>query len=99
MLSTLRLDELVKSTENVYEAIIIIAKRARQINAEQKKLQDLDEDNESLSDDFSDEEIDRRHQEYKRDAVRPPKPTTVALNEFLEGKLTFGYPAKKEDAE
>jgi DNA-directed RNA polymerase subunit K/omega len=98
MLSTLRLDELVKSTENVYEAIIIIAKRACQINAKLKKQQDLDDDNDSLNDDFSDEEIDRRHQEYKRDAVRPPKPTTVALNEFLEGKLTFSYPEIKENA-
>ena len=97
MLSTLRLDELVKSTENVYEAIIIIARRARQINAEQKKLQDLDEDNDSLNDDFSDEEIDRRHQEYKRDTNRPPKPTTLALNEFLAGKLSFSYPEIKED--
>lgn len=98
MLSTLRLDELVKSTENVYEAIIIIAKRARQINAEQKKLQDLEEESDSLNDDFSDEEIDRRHQEYKRDTNRPPKPTTVALNEFMEGKLSFDYPEKKENS-
>jgi len=95
MLSTLPLNELEKNTENVYEAIIIIAKRARQINVEQKKLMNTEEDSDA-NDDYIDEDFEKRNFEYKSDRQRLPKPTTIALEEFLAGKLIYEYPAKNK---
>lgn len=89
MLNTLPLEELVKNTENVYEAIIIIAKRARQINQEYKQSLDRENDYGHDVEDY-DDDFERKNVEYKR--IHQPKATTVALNEFLNGKLKFDYP-------
>jgi len=99
MLSTLPLEELEKYTQNIYEAIIVIAKRARQINLEQKKLVASDEDNDSPYDDYGEEEFEKKTQDYRNEKFKLPKPTTIALKEFLEGKLQFNYPEKKESSE
>ncbi|MCI0511815.1 DNA-directed RNA polymerase subunit omega [candidate division KSB1 bacterium] len=91
MLTTLPLEELERNTENVYEAIIVIAKRARQINEEQKKVMDLELGTEDFSENY-DEETEIVNQDKK--TIRQPKPTTVALEEFLNGQLTYLYPKK-----
>lgn len=95
MLGTLPLNELEKYTENVYEAIIVIAKRARQINEEQKKLVDDEEDYNNDNDDYIEDEFDRKNYEYNREKYHMPKPTTIALEEFMSGKLDFEYSQRK----
>ena len=42
MSSTISLSELEKLSGNLYEAIVVIAKRAKQINEEQKSLIDIE---------------------------------------------------------
>ena len=44
MVSTIPLNEIEKHADNIYEAIIILAKRARQINDEQKRLYQQESD-------------------------------------------------------
>lgn len=98
MVSTISLDELQKHARTVYEAIVVIAKRARQINDEQKRLIDLetgyDEANEPIgNDDFDDqlEELADERQPEETKFIRLPKPTTIALEEMLSDKLGFRY--------
>lgn len=94
MITTLPLDEFEKHADNIYEAIIVLAKRARQINDEQKQLlhQEVEED----YDDYDEGLLEIKPNE---DYVKLPKPTTIALEEFLNGKIEFGYKQREESAE
>ncbi|MFQ5865408.1 MAG: DNA-directed RNA polymerase subunit omega [bacterium] len=89
MIRTLPLTELDKYAENIYEAIIILAKRARQINDEQKRefLQEIEYDEDF--DEYEEEETDRIVKDAK--LVNLPKPTTIALDEFLSGRIQYKY--------
>lgn len=89
MTRTLPLEVFEKFTENIYEAIIIIAKRARQINEEQKRLQENEGEINSDSDEYDTDEVENSVSDKKY--AKLPKPTTVAINEMLEGKLHFVY--------
>jgi len=94
MIKTLPIHELEKRADNVYEASIILAKRARQINAEQKQLimreRDLDEDYEN----YDEEEPEELQTDV--DYLTLPKPAAVSVEEFLEGKLQYKYRDKEE---
>jgi DNA-directed RNA polymerase subunit K/omega len=89
MIKTLPLIEFEKYAENIYEAIIILAKRARQINDEQKSqfMHDMDYDEDF--DDYEEEEPDRIVKDVKY--VNLPKPTTLALEEFFSGRIQYAY--------
>jgi len=98
MVNTISQDELQKHAYNVYEAIVVIAKRARQINDDQKRLIDLetgyDEANEQVVSDDLDEEMDEFAEEREPENtkfLRLPKPTTIALEELLSDKLEYRY--------
>lgn len=85
MAETLPLDIMQKYATNVYEAIIIIAKRARQINELQKQILDNEAEAYSQTEEFDEEGVNADIVEHQ--FLRLPKPTTIALQEFLEGKL------------
>ncbi|MFQ5638113.1 MAG: DNA-directed RNA polymerase subunit omega [bacterium] len=86
MIKTLSLKDFDKYAENIYEAIIILAKRARQINDEQKQLLHREEEE---YDDYDEELPDSELLDV--DYLKLPKPTTLALEEFLTGKIHFKY--------
>jgi DNA-directed RNA polymerase subunit K/omega len=75
-------------TGNIYKDIKIIAKRAEQINLEMKeellkKLKEFETDQDSLAEIFENkEQID-----ISRFYEKLPKPTAIALQEWLEGKI------------
>jgi DNA-directed RNA polymerase subunit K/omega len=75
-------------TQNIYKAIKIIGKRAEQVNLELKeelikKLKEFETDQDSLAEIFENkEQID-----ISRFYERLPKPTAIALQEWLEGKI------------
>ncbi|MBE7653469.1 DNA-directed RNA polymerase subunit omega [Tenacibaculum finnmarkense genomovar finnmarkense] len=80
-------------TENIYEAISIIAKRANQINADLKKelVDKLDEFatyNDSLEEVFENKEQIEVSKFYER----LPKPHAIAVDEWLNGKVYFRTP-------
>ncbi len=94
MAETLPIEELEKRADNIYEAIVMIARRARQINDMQKQM--LEEQVEAAADeDEFDEEIDMDR--VDRQYLKLPKPTTIALQEMMDGKLSKEYPEKKDD--
>ena len=77
-------------TNNIYEAISIIAKRATQINAEIKKelvekLEAFATNNDNLEEIFENKE----QIEVSRFYERLPKPQAIAVKEWLEGKVYF----------
>ena len=83
-------------TNNIYEAISIIAKRATQINAEIKKelvekLEAFATNNDNLEEIFENKE----QIEVSRFYERLPKPQAIAVKEWLEGKVYFRETGKK----
>jgi len=87
------LREIEKHAGNVYEGIIVAAKRARQINAENKIEFNalLSTIPESTTDDES-EDIDNPAQlKIALELEQRKKPHLEALNEFLDGKIDFEF--------
>ena len=80
-------NEIEAPTQNIYEAISIIAKRAEQINSDLKKelVDKLDEFatyNDSLEEVFENKEQIEVSKFYER----LPKPTAIAVEEWLNDK-------------
>ena len=87
------LRDIDKRASNVYEGIIVTAKRARQINSENKIEFNalLSTIPESTTDDES-EDIDNPAQlKIALDLEKRKKPHLQALNEFLEGQIEFEF--------
>ena len=87
--------ELSKDTGNIYETVAIIAKRANQIASEmkhdlEKKLQEFA----TLNDNLEEISENREQIEISRYYEKLPKPTLIATQEYIEGKLYFRNPAK-----
>lgn len=87
--------ELAEDTGNVYETVCIMAKRANQIAAEmrhdlEKKLQEFA----SLNDPLEEVSENREQIEISRYYEKLPKPTLIATQEFIDGKLYYRNPTK-----
>jgi DNA-directed RNA polymerase subunit K/omega len=83
-------EHIAKPTGNIYESLIVIGKRARQISAQQKeelnsKLAEFASSVDNLEEIFE----NREQIEISKFYERMPKPSTVAIDEFLDGKLSF----------
>ncbi len=82
--------KIKEPTGNIYKAIKIIAKRSEAINKElkeelDKKLNEFKTDQDNLAETFENkEQID-----ISRFYERLPKPTAIALQEWLEGKIVW----------
>ena len=87
---------------NIYEAVVIMSKRARQISDEQK-FEILAENQEAGiidtrdNEDFDDVEIDR--EALEREYKKYPKPSTMALIELIENKIKYRLKSSDEDTE
>ena len=87
-------DKIYSKTGNIYESVVIISKRARQIAVNIKE-----ELNSKLADfattvDNLEEVFENREQiEISKFYERMPKPTSTAIEEFMEGKLIARMPA------
>lgn len=85
-------EKLDDKIENVYEAVIIAARRARQINDEQMiQVRTLME-----GEDTEDDETPRIGREDLLDIEKLPKPVATALKEMLDHKLEHEYLDKEE---
>jgi DNA-directed RNA polymerase subunit K/omega len=89
-LITRNTDKIGAPTQNLYESVAIIAKRARQISARQKeelnsKLAEFASTVDNLEEIFE----NREQIEISKFYERMPKPTTVATEEFLNGELSY----------
>jgi DNA-directed RNA polymerase subunit K/omega len=84
-------------TGNLYEAVAIISKRANQISTELKeeltsKLQEFGSNNDNLEEIFE----NREQIEVSKFYEKLPKPTLIAVQEFLEDKIYYRNPNKAE---
>lgn len=94
-IKTLNLADLEIEADNVYEACLVIAKRAREINAgriaERKEKEILEESG-------YDQELDIYDREFMEgiEHEREINPTVIAQQQFLDGKIKHKYIAEKE---
>jgi DNA-directed RNA polymerase subunit K/omega len=87
------LRELEVKTANIYEAIIVASKRARQINDENKiEFNALMSTIPQSGSDDDAENIDNPAQlRISLEFEKKEKPHLLALNELLDGKVEFEY--------
>ena len=90
--------ELCEDTGNVYESVAIIGKRANQISVEikndlSKKLAEFASYNDNLEEVFE----NREQIEISRYYEKLPKPTLIATQEYVEGKIYYRNPAKEKE--
>ena len=78
------LRKMGEKAKNIYEAVVVMSKRARQINQERFEEQVIEE-SEELELDVLDELPDIKPEDY----VEKEKVTTKAMDEFLEGKVNW----------
>ena len=92
--------DLCEDTGNIYESVAIIAKRANQISVDlktelSKKLQEFASNNDNL-----DEVFENREQiEISRYYEKLPKPSLIATQEFIDGKIYFRLPTAETTME
>jgi DNA-directed RNA polymerase subunit K/omega len=85
------LDVLSKTAENIYEAIVVISKRARQINDEYKVQMNMEL--ETISSKSTDEESESNPDQLNISMKfeKLEKPTKKALGDMQKGELRFRY--------
>ena len=81
-------------TGNLYESLVVIAKRANQIAAQTKEELNAKLSEFATSSDNLEEIFENREQiEISKYYEKLPKPTLIATEEFLEKKVYFRNPA------
>ena len=86
-----------KMTDNIYETVAVLSKRANQIAAEEKKELHSKIDDFKSNNDSVDEIYENREQvEIVRRYEQQPKPSLEATEEYLEGKIYYRNPAKED---
>ena len=93
---TRNIKEFEKKTGNIYETIAVIAKRANQIGSEMKeelngKLSEFTTAGDNLEEIFE----NREQIEISKHYERLPKPTLIAAQEYMEGKIYARNPARE----
>ena len=92
--------DLCEDTGNIYESVVIIAKRANQISAQikddlSKKLAEFASYNDSLEEVFE----NREQIEISRYYEKLPKPSLLATQEFVEDKVYWRDPTRENSSE
>ena len=90
---TRNIPDFDKKTENIYESLVVISKRANQIASEMKdelnsKLSEFNSSTDNLEEIFE----NREQIEISKYYERLPKPTLIAVQEFTENKIYFRNP-------
>lgn len=91
------MSKMWEDTGNIYETVMIVAKRANQISAEMKhdldkKLQEFASYNDNLEEVFE----NREQIEISRYYERLPKSTLIATKEYEDEELYWRNPGKKD---
>lgn len=90
--------DFCQETGNIYESVAILGKRANQIGSEMKedlskKLREFASNSDGLEETFE----NREQIEISRYYERLPKPSLIATDEFLHGRVYHRNPAKDKD--
>ena len=97
---TRKIIDFNKGTGNVYETICVLAKRANQIGLEMKeelnnKIAEFSSTTDNLEEIFE----NREQIEIAKYYERLPKPTLIAVHEYLNDQIYFRNPFKEENIE
>lgn len=89
-----------EKTGNVYEAVAIMARRANQISLQMReelheKLDEFGSHSDNLEEIFE----NREQIEISKFYEKLPKPTLIAVQEFLDDKVYYRNPSKEEGAQ
>lgn len=93
-------DQFYVGTGNIYETVAILSKRANQIATEMKnelysKIEEFTTNNESIEEVYE----NREQIEIAKIYERLPKPTLIAVHEFLNDQIYFRNPNKEKQDE
>jgi DNA-directed RNA polymerase subunit K/omega len=94
------IDKIEMPTGNVYESVMVIARRSNQIGLEMKqelnrKLEEFAYYTDNLEEIFE----NREQIEISKFYERLPKPTLIALQEFLDQQVYYRNPSKSGEEE
>ena len=94
---TRNVNDLDQKTQNIYESLVIISKRANQISNNMKeelhgKLAEFASSNDNLEEIFE----NREQIEISKHYERLPKPSLISIDEFLNDKIYYRNPAKEQ---
>ncbi len=94
---TRNLNHIDQATGNIYETVAIVAKRANQISSELKEeLNRKLEEFASYTDNLEEVFENREQIEISRFYERLPKPTLIAMQEFMDDQVYFRKPDAEE---
>lgn len=96
-LITRNCQKIAEPTQNIYESLVVIGKRARQISSNVKeelnsKLAEFASSVDNLEEIFE----NREQIEISKFYERMPKPSTAATDEFMEDALNYRIPETEE---
>jgi DNA-directed RNA polymerase subunit K/omega len=90
-------DRFYDYTGNIYETVVVLSKRANQIGSELKAELDQKVEEFTPATDNLEEIFENREQiEIARYYERLPKPSLLAIDEFLKGKTYIRNPHKEK---
>lgn len=94
-------DQFYVGTGNIYETVAILSKRANQISVEMKQEINQKIEEYATGNDTSSEEtfINKEQIEVAKFYERLPKPTLIAIDEFLHDKIYYRNPNKKNEGD
>jgi DNA-directed RNA polymerase subunit K/omega len=94
------LEKFIEKAKNVHEAIVATSKRARQINEELKIEFNQRMEMITRKPEVEGEENDVNPDQLKisMEFEKRPKPTNMALDELMQGKLSWSYKERPEVA-
>lgn len=92
------MDNIAKSSGNVYQSVAVISKRARQLSTTIReelsgKLAEFASTVDNLEEVFE----NREQIEISKFYERMPKPTTIAIEEFLDHQIRYRIPEQEEE--
>lgn len=83
-----------EKTGNIYESLVVLAKRANHISAEMKEeLNDKLSEFASITDNLEEIFENREQIEISKHYEKLPKATLISIQEFLDGKIYYRNPA------
>jgi DNA-directed RNA polymerase subunit K/omega len=90
-------DKFLESSENLYEVVMVIAKRARQLNEEQYQRMRDRQILEELDGGFEEEFLNLEEEKNEGEEIADPEenPVSTAQNEFLKQKIEYHYETVK----
>jgi DNA-directed RNA polymerase subunit K/omega len=93
---TRNISDFTKETGNIYETVVILSNRANKIASDLKEELNGKIEEFSTTTDNLEEIFENREQiEIARFYERLPKPSLLAINEYLNDKLYFRNPLKE----